>query len=66
MQHDSNIKEVLLTETQIRTRIAEIGKQISEDYRGKDLLVIGVLKGAWVYLADSEDAYQSRDNNSGV
>ena len=52
MQHDNNIKEVLLTEDQIRARIAEVGKQITEDYRGKDLLVIGVLKGAWVYLAD--------------
>ena len=39
MQHDNNIKEVLLTEDQIRARIAEVGKQITEDYRGKDLLV---------------------------
>ena len=63
MQHDNNIKEVLLTEDQIRARIAEVGKQITEDYRGKDLLVIGVLKGAWVYLAD---LFREIDNNAEV
>lgn len=52
MQHDDMIQEVLVSEEQISARIKELGKQITQDYKGKDLLVIGVLKGAWVYLAD--------------
>ncbi len=52
MQKDNMIKETLISEKQIKERIAQVGKQITNDYKGKDLLVIGVLKGAWVYLAD--------------
>lgn len=52
MQHDNTIKKVLITEQQLKTRIAEIGKQISADYAGKNLLLVGTLKGAWVFLAD--------------
>lgn len=48
----SEIKEVLLSEEQIRDKVRELGKQITEDYRGKDLLLIGVLKGAFVFMAD--------------
>ena len=52
MEHNEMVKETLITEQQIAERVAEVGKQITADYKGKDLLVIGVLKGAWVYLAD--------------
>lgn len=52
MRHDNMIKEVLFDKQQIADRVAAVGRQISKDYAGKDLLVIGVLKGAWVYLAD--------------
>lgn len=52
MQHDDAIKKVLISEEQIRNRIAELGAQISHDYQGKDLLLVGILKGAWIYLAD--------------
>ena len=47
-----DIKEVLFTEKELRARIKEIGKQISEDYRGKDLFLIGVLKGSVMFMAD--------------
>lgn len=47
-----DIKEVLYTEEEIRLKIKEIGKGISEDYRGKDLMLIGVLKGSVVFMAD--------------
>lgn len=47
-----DIKEILLDEEQIRSRIKEIGKQISKDYSGKDLLLIGVLKGSVPFMAD--------------
>ncbi len=42
----------LVTQEAMRARIKELGKQISQDYQGKDLLVVGVLKGAYVFFAD--------------
>jgi hypoxanthine phosphoribosyltransferase len=42
----------LLSAEQLAERVEELGKEISADYAGKDLLLVGVLKGAWVFLAD--------------
>ena len=42
----------LVTQEAMRARIRELGKQISKDYQGKDLVVVGVLKGAYVFFAD--------------
>lgn len=42
----------LVTQEALRTRVKELGKQISQDYQGKDLVVVGVLKGAYVFYAD--------------
>ncbi len=42
----------LVTQEAMRTRIRALGQQISQDYQGKDLVVIGVLKGAYVFFAD--------------
>src|SRR5579859_7298571 len=36
----------------IAERVAALGRQISADYAGKEPLVVGVLKGAWVFMAD--------------
>ncbi len=44
--------EVLYTEAQIRDRIASLGAQITADYRDKELVLVGVLKGSCVFLAD--------------
>ncbi len=44
--------ETLLSEEAIKKRVEELGKEISEVYRGKKLLVIGVLRGAFVFTAD--------------
>ena len=41
-----------MTQEAMRTRIRELGQQISQDYQGRDVVVIGVLKGAYVFLAD--------------
>ena len=43
---------VLLTREQIETRIRELGRQISQDYRGKNPIVIGVLNGGFLFMAD--------------
>lgn len=44
--------EVLLSEEQIRTRIKEMGAEITRDYAGRNPLLIGVLKGACFFLSD--------------
>src|SRR5215212_5289592 len=44
--------EVLLTEEQIRTRIEELGAEITRDYAAKDLVLVGVLKGSCIFMAD--------------
>jgi hypoxanthine phosphoribosyltransferase len=44
--------EVLFTEEQIASRIAELGAEITRDYAGKDLVLVSVLKGSCVFLAD--------------
>lgn len=44
--------EVLFSEEQIRTRIKEIGAEITRDYTGRDLVLLSVLKGSAVFLAD--------------
>lgn len=48
---NSNL-EILFTEQQIRERIDELGRQITEEYRGRELVLVGVLKGSCVFLAD--------------
>lgn len=42
----------IVTQEQMRTRIREMGRQISTDYAGKDLVLVGVLKGAYAFYAD--------------
>lgn len=44
--------EVLLTESQIQSRVAELGAAITRDFKGLNLLLVGVLKGSFVFLAD--------------
>ena len=44
--------DVLFTREQIAERVKELGKQISEEYAGQSIVLIGVLKGAAIFLAD--------------
>ncbi len=46
------LKEILIEKSDLQKRIAELGKQISEDYRGEDLLLICLLRGAVLFLTD--------------
>ena len=48
----NDIAEILVTEEALKARVAELGRRISEDYRGKELLLIGLLRGAIVFLSD--------------
>ena len=56
----SEITKVLVTEEQIKTRIAELAKEIDAHYAGKNLLLVGVLKGAVMFMADMSRALQTR------
>ena len=49
---DPAIGDILVQPDDLKRRVQELGAQISEDYAGKDLLLIGVLKGAVFFLAD--------------
>jgi hypoxanthine phosphoribosyltransferase len=49
---EQGVAEVLLEEQALRTRVAELGEEISADYAGRDLLLVGVLKGAVFFMAD--------------
>lgn len=48
----NDIKEVLLSEEQLRAKVAELGARITEDYRDKNPLIVSVLKGSYVFMAD--------------
>ena len=56
----SEITKVLVTEEQIKSRVSEMAKQIDSHYTGKDLLLVGVLKGAVMFMADISRALESR------
>ena len=47
-----DIERVLLSEEQLRQRVRELGEEISKEYAGKEILMIGVLRGAVMFMAD--------------
>ena len=49
---EPDLTEVLVTEQQIREKLAELSRRIEADYEGRDLLLVGVLKGAVMVMAD--------------
>ena len=52
MNIEKEIKEILISEEELKGICQKLGKQISKDYEGKNLLLVSVLKGAVVFLAD--------------
>lgn len=49
---EQDIQQILITEEQLRTRIEELGRQLTQDYAGKNPIIVGVLKGVVVFYAD--------------
>lgn len=47
-----DIEKVLFSEEQLKAKVAELGKRLTEDYRDKNPLIVGVLKGSFVFTAD--------------
>jgi hypoxanthine phosphoribosyltransferase len=52
VERNPGLPTVLLTREQIACRVRELAEQISADYAGRELLIVGVLKGSWIFLAD--------------
>jgi len=52
MLMEKHIGRILLSEDAILQRVRELGQQISDDYRGKEITIVCILKGAVVFLAD--------------
>jgi hypoxanthine phosphoribosyltransferase len=55
----AEIAEVLVSEQEIQDKIAQLAKAIDEDYRGKELMLVGVLKGAVMVMADLARALET-------
>ena len=53
-----DIERVVVTEAQLQARLKELAVQVEQDYEGKDLLLVGVLKGAVMAVADFSRALQ--------
>ena len=49
---DINSKEILISREEIKSRLKQLGSDISKDYQGKELHLVGVLNGAFMFLAD--------------
>jgi hypoxanthine phosphoribosyltransferase len=49
---ESDLVNILFTEDQIQEKLAELAKQIEADYEGKDILMVGILRGAVMVMAD--------------
>ena len=54
----TDVERVIATEEQLRTKIAELAAQVDKDYKDRDLLLVGVLKGAIMAMADLTRAMQ--------
>ena len=49
---ESAVGEILVGAEEVRRRVCELGEEITRDYSGRSLLLIGVLKGAFFFLSD--------------
>ena len=49
---DNDIQEALFSEEQLKNRVREIAQQITADYQGKEIMLISVLRGSFVFMAD--------------
>jgi hypoxanthine phosphoribosyltransferase len=54
---ESDLVNILFTEEQIQDKLADLAKQIEADYEGKDILIVGILRGAVMVMADLARAF---------
>ena len=55
---ENDIQEILFSEEQLKARVAEIARQIETDYAGKEIMLISVLRGSFIFMADLVRATQ--------
>ena len=48
----NDIKEILIDKEQLAERVKELGEEIAADYAGKEILMIGILRGAVIFMSD--------------
>lgn len=48
----NDIEKILMSEEEIADKTSQLGKQITQDYKGKEVLVVGILKGSSVFMSD--------------
>ena len=48
----NDIESVLIGEEELQAKVREMGRKISEDFRGKNPLFVGVLKGCFIFMSD--------------
>ncbi len=48
----NDIQRILISEEELREKVSEMGRQISRDFKGKDPIFVGVLKGCFIFMAD--------------
>lgn len=51
-EYNAGIKKILISESEIQEAIAKAGKEISDSYDGRPILLVSILKGAFVFMAD--------------
>ena len=49
---EKDIQEILFSEAQLKSRVEEIARQIETDYAGKEIMLISVLRGSFIFMAD--------------
>ena len=49
---DNDIDHILVPEEELKAKVTALGEQITRDYEGKDLLMVSILKGSVVFMAD--------------
>ena len=52
MRMDDDVLKVLVSQEELQAKVARMGREISRDYEGKNLLLVSILKGSVVYMAD--------------
>jgi hypoxanthine phosphoribosyltransferase len=58
LQSSTDVGRVIVSEDELRARIVELGEQITADYTGRPPLLVGVLKGAFMFMSDLSRAIQ--------
>ena len=47
-----DVEKILITEEELQKKVDELGSQITKDFKGKELIVVGILKGSSIFMSD--------------